>query len=289
MSLTPKNSKIEASQDTPVKQEPHDPTSPMHSPASSPPVSMAADAQKQAAESPSRQRSHEDMNVDSRTSVSNVPVHKPDEPDLHASQIKPSSSEVEKQANEPSSIPAHISMPPPAGKPVSAMAPPSSRPPRSGQGSQKGHVTQTRPIKSQTVPKPLASHLAEEESSEATIPDDASSDGVSTPSEPHDRIADFDWTDLERRYHHRMGELGRTENQIYEDFNQLCDASRQRKQAFFSVWAATSHTHEVDRSYKRLKTQTTLVQHQEDELERKRGHYIKVVEAFKSALQLLGN
>lgn len=41
---------------------------------------------------------------------------------------------------------------------------------------------------------------------------------------------------------------------------------------FYAVWAGTIKTHEVDRSYKRLKTQEYYVQAKEQELEGKRQH-----------------
>ncbi|EMC95293.1 hypothetical protein BAUCODRAFT_47991, partial [Baudoinia panamericana UAMH 10762] len=96
---------------------------------------------------------------------------------------------------------------------------------------------------------------------------------------PEDKIAEYHWEDLQERYHNKMKELTAREAAIFTEFNQLCE--------FFACWAATSQIHEVDRSFKRLKTQVTFVQHEELELEQKREHYIKVVEAFKSALQLL--
>ncbi|KAL1585756.1 hypothetical protein WHR41_05147 [Cladosporium halotolerans] len=98
--------------------------------------------------------------------------------------------------------------------------------------------------------------------------------------EPANAIEAFDWEDLESRYHHHMQDFAAQEQDIYTSFNELC--------GYFSVWAETGHTREVDRSFKRLKTQSTLVRHHEEELESKRHHYVKVVDAFKSALQLLG-
>ncbi|KAK1058574.1 hypothetical protein LTR74_013297 [Friedmanniomyces endolithicus] len=264
MSLTPVDSTMETGEQ-----------SPMHSPASSPPVEMPTNAKKEAAQL-SRKRSHEDMSA-SNDAIRDSKTDRPNEPDHN----KLPNSQLGKPATEPPKIPPPTTMPPPAGKPASTMAPPSSRPPQSGQGSQTAQTTHTAPTQQQTAPKPITpSHQRANESSEATIPDDASSDGISTPSEPHDRIAEFDWTDLERRYHRRMDELGATEHQSYDEFNQLCDVHNLHQAhdwnaddaQFFGVWAATSQVHEVDRSYKRLKTQMTLVQHHEDELERKRGH-----------------
>ncbi|GAB7334011.1 hypothetical protein MBLNU13_g06107t2 [Cladosporium sp. NU13] len=112
---------------------------------------------------------------------------------------------------------------------------------------------------------------------EPTVHDQESSDD---DAEPADQIAPFDWVGLEQRYHHQMGQYATEEQELYRSFNELC--------GYFYVWAEAGHAHEVDRSFKRMKTQITLVQHNEEALESKRLHYVKVVEAFKSALQLLG-
>ena len=41
---------------------------------------------------------------------------------------------------------------------------------------------------------------------------------------------------------------------------------------YFEAWAETTKEREVDRSFKRLKTQTAFVQYQETELEARRKH-----------------
>ncbi|TLD07939.1 hypothetical protein E2P81_ATG10563 [Venturia nashicola] len=106
-------------------------------------------------------------------------------------------------------------------------------------------------------------------------------DDTDEDREPADSIAPFDWMELESRYHQQMHQYGAQEQELYGSFSELCN--------YFYVWAETGHGHEVDRSFKRMKTQITLVQHEEQELEKKRLHYVKVVEAFKSALQLLSS
>ncbi|KAI7356558.1 hypothetical protein KC336_g22192 [Hortaea werneckii] len=77
-----------------------------------------------------------------------------------------------------------------------------------------------------------------------------------------------------------MNGITAKEHSILYEFSSLCE--------YFGVWAQASETHEVGRSYKRLKTQVAYVENRESELESKRQHYIKVVDAFKSALELLG-
>ncbi|KAI4673263.1 uncharacterized protein J4E88_008875 [Alternaria novae-zelandiae] len=72
-------------------------------------------------------------------------------------------------------------------------------------------------------------------------------------SDPAEKIVDFDWEDLEARYHDAM---------------------------------KTCHNQE-DLLMQELRTRSTYVQHEEAELEQKRNHYINVVKAFESALNLL--
>ncbi|KAK5721062.1 hypothetical protein LTR15_007026 [Elasticomyces elasticus] len=264
MSFTPINREIVTSlYSTPLKREAEIPSSAFSLP-SSPPLKRGEEDIEEDTFPASRKRSHEDMNTDHNTDVE---ASRPEFP------VKP--SEPQTAAPLPSTS-AHTMLPPSGGKALSKTEQAMPPPPQSGQRPQ---ALQTEPPH---APKPNTSHHVNDNNitSETTIPDDVSSEEDDPMTEEPDvKIVDFNWTDLEERYHKRMGELGATEQQIYAEFNDLCN--------FFGVWASTSHTHEVSRSYKRLKTQTTLVQCHEDELEKKRNHYIKVVEAFKSALSLL--
>ncbi|KAK5133275.1 hypothetical protein LTR08_008009 [Meristemomyces frigidus] len=243
--------------------------------------------------SPGRKRSRDD-DQDDHDKVENSATAM-GEDELHASQIKPSNSQVASSTTPMSAIPTKDMAPPPV--PASSMPPPALQPPPSGQGALKSQAPRSQPQTQQPKKQPQRLHAPSSDkaretpttsvqkrtNSDDTVADEseAESEGATTPSEPQITIARFDWNDLQQRYHDKMRELDLKEQDVYEEFETLC--------AYFSVWANTSQTHEVDRSFKRLKTQTTFVRHEEDELERKRSHYIKVVEAFKSALQLLGN
>ena len=70
----------------------------------------------------------------------------------------------------------------------------------------------------------FVSSLQNRTDSDDTIPDESESDseGPPTPSEPHIKIDEFDWSDLEHRYHVKMDELGRKEQDIYAEFGALC-------------------------------------------------------------------
>ncbi|EME79444.1 uncharacterized protein MYCFIDRAFT_102187, partial [Pseudocercospora fijiensis CIRAD86] len=96
---------------------------------------------------------------------------------------------------------------------------------------------------------------------------------------PEVALRGFDWNDLQHRYRARMDELNREENKVLEDFNRLI--------GYFSIWADVGSGQELHRGSKRLRTQLVYVQHEEEQLEKKRQHYIQVVDAFKSALALL--
>ncbi|KAF2088274.1 hypothetical protein K490DRAFT_64953 [Saccharata proteae CBS 121410] len=98
-------------------------------------------------------------------------------------------------------------------------------------------------------------------------------------SDPTEELAEFDWTDLQERYHDAMKKLQAEETQIGIEFTDLMK--------FFELWAQTTAAHEVDRSFTRLMTRSAHVRISEAQLEEKRQHYMKVVNAFQSALNLL--
>ncbi|TKA21919.1 hypothetical protein B0A50_08567 [Salinomyces thailandicus] len=261
-------------------QESHTPqTSPLSLPSSPPVIYQGSNLEMSSA---GQKRSGEQMQddfaaVDSSATVTGDTV------DLSASQDKPSSSQVNKAGVVAPSTAAHSSAMLPPATPKTGMAPPPKIPPQSKQSAQKEQKVQPAPAAKPSWDAEAASMPTDQEQAESdtTIPDDEDSSGSETPGDPNDNIADFEWGDLERRYHKKMTDLDTNEHKIMGDFNALC--------SFFAVWAETSRTHEVDRSFKRLKTQTAFVQHQEHELQQKRDHYVKVVDAFRSALQLLGN
>ncbi|KAF2435809.1 hypothetical protein EJ08DRAFT_729676 [Tothia fuscella] len=97
--------------------------------------------------------------------------------------------------------------------------------------------------------------------------------------DPQAKIEDFDWHGLENDYHDMVEKQGENELKLFEEFQNLVQ--------YFGVWAATTHNHEVDRSFQRLKTRKYHVQNSELELEKKRLHYINVVKAFENAVGLV--
>ncbi|KAF2146634.1 uncharacterized protein K452DRAFT_294187 [Aplosporella prunicola CBS 121167] len=97
--------------------------------------------------------------------------------------------------------------------------------------------------------------------------------------DPSAALEPYDWEDVAQRYHADIQELRSREDEILAHYSDLL--------GFFSLWVNASRTHEVDRTFNRLRTRTTHVQYSEEELEEKRQHYIRVVNAFESALKLL--
>ncbi|QDS68296.1 hypothetical protein FKW77_010660 [Venturia effusa] len=97
--------------------------------------------------------------------------------------------------------------------------------------------------------------------------------------DPKEEIQMFDWENLQQRYHQMIEEQGLAEDQLEEEFSKLIN--------FFTIWLETTRSHEVDRSFKRLKTRVHHVRASEEQFEERRMHYLNVVAAFKSALALL--
>ncbi|KAL8777043.1 MAG: hypothetical protein Q9213_008031 [Squamulea squamosa] len=98
--------------------------------------------------------------------------------------------------------------------------------------------------------------------------------------DPKELLEPFGWDDLEERFVQKMDECQKQEEEIEKEFREWCHV--------FQAWASTTREHEEDRLHKRLKTRMAWVRNSENTLEEKRQHYIKVVQAFESALALLG-
>lgn len=90
--------------------------------------------------------------------------------------------------------------------------------PRSGQGSQKPRSKSAKDPKSS---RPDAASLTTTDDEDEESDPSASID----ESEPQDRIQDFDWDDLQQRYHQRMDEFAHKEQAISDEFMRLVDVS----------------------------------------------------------------
>lgn len=140
-----------------------------------------------------------------------------------------------------------------------------SRPPHRRVGSDETE----RPHSAQQTQHDTDSHISE------TSEEESDEDDL----DPAHRIDDFNWEDLHHRYHEAVKVCHGEEAALMEEWESLM--------TYFRIWAQSGHEHETDRTYSRLCTRTAYVQHSEDTLEQKRSHYISVVRAFESALNLL--
>ncbi|PPJ50137.1 hypothetical protein CBER1_04824 [Cercospora berteroae] len=160
----------------------------------------------------------------------------------------------------------------------------SHQPPQSAQGpvtpqpKQKAK-SQPKKSKSKKGPKPVQDQPVTEDEAEKDL--DSSVDDEDVSELPDQPIEGFDWNGLIYDYHQKTSVLDQQENEIMEGCRQLMD--------FFEAWAVVGSRKETARSFKRLKTQMAYVEREEYDLDQKRLHYIQVVNAFKSALQLLAN
>lgn len=79
------------------------------------------------------------------------------------------------------------------------------------------------------------------------------------PSDPKEPIDDFDWDELEKRFHGKMIECRHVEEEIYEEFNNLLEVSHRNfcfmvtinAMQVYNAWASAISGHESDRAHKR--------------------------------------
>ncbi|ETI25990.1 hypothetical protein G647_02767 [Cladophialophora carrionii CBS 160.54] len=99
-----------------------------------------------------------------------------------------------------------------------------------------------------------------------------------------DTAADLDamnWEDLETRYNDEMTPCIIREKEVMDEIN--------ARFAQFMLYLQVSNDHEAERAVKRLRTRIALAQNSEGLLAQKQAHHMKVLEAFHSAMALLGN
>ncbi|KAL9130064.1 MAG: hypothetical protein Q9217_001668 [Psora testacea] len=97
--------------------------------------------------------------------------------------------------------------------------------------------------------------------------------------DPQVKLEDYDWDGLEDQFAKRMEAFRAEEDEIWQEWQGWGE--------IFKAWASTISVHDEERASKRLRTRIAFTQGSEESLEAKRQHYIKVVQAFESALALL--
>ncbi|KAG9247804.1 hypothetical protein BJ878DRAFT_414183, partial [Calycina marina] len=98
--------------------------------------------------------------------------------------------------------------------------------------------------------------------------------------DPNVSLEPMDWDSFDEKYKDKFEKMSATEEQLIDEFAALCKS--------FSFWAAAAGNVDEARGLKRLKTRQRYVQMAERDLMEKKQHYERVVEAFKTALELLG-
>ena len=169
-----------------------------------------------------RKRSHEEMNAKSKDAQasSNVAV---EDDNTAKSQRKHTEDDASSSATmKPDNVSS--SMPPPS-LPASKVL--SQKPPRSGQRSVLSTQALQQGEKVDAVPDDSNpgqdTHSNQHSSTDGEDEEDDELDAP-TSSEPEHAIDDFDWSDLQERYHDRMKQLDDQESTIINEFNSLCDA-----------------------------------------------------------------
>lgn len=262
-------------------------------PTSSPPLLKEESSQK-ANPRPSHEQSLEEMSSDPEKAVDSSATVMGDSDGI-ASQGKPSVEDANSSQTEAPFSTAQSTLPPPAST-VGSMLPPTQKPIRSGNESQKA--------RSQAGQSENVSQNAKEKPNSGKRDHDATSNDndcqeSSVSDEPSDEITDFDWMELEERYHAKMNQLAHEQREIMDEFGGLCNV--QAPLTLFSEDLLTL-CHSILRSglrldpivklivatngrsvrlcwlsflltrTRRLKTQMTLLNHHETELEEKRLH-----------------
>ncbi|OGM39954.1 hypothetical protein ABOM_011261 [Aspergillus bombycis] len=100
-----------------------------------------------------------------------------------------------------------------------------------------------------------------------------------TPSS--EDLTNHDWERLQEAYTNAMEKHGTAEEDLRAQISKLLEV--------FMAWSQTTVVRDEARALKRFKTQMQHVQNSEEDLEKKRKHYVDVVKAFESALALLND
>lgn len=184
---------------------------------SSPPVEgVEADVSEETPR-PSKERSLEEMDVEpqdglfpsSATMVGDV-----------ASSAEPVETSGQTEQMKLKTVAHNMSPPPVPSFSIQQpfRTPPSAQPPQKQKAEQS---QQTEPIPAE--PKRMPSR-ERPKTPESDDPDTQLDD-------PQDRIADFDWIDLQHRYHDRMKELNQEEEDAMDEFRRLCQVRNVRVKA----------------------------------------------------------
>ncbi|KAH9220567.1 hypothetical protein DL95DRAFT_383057 [Leptodontidium sp. 2 PMI_412] len=128
----------------------------------------------------------------------------------------------------------------------------------------------------ETIP---ASRPAEIDSQSRQEPEQSNDTDEEEEDDGESILRGFEWPDFEHRYTDTLKSKFEEECDIIEEFDAWA--------AGFISWAQAGAEHDNGRMSKRLKTRIEFTQQQESSLEDKKKHYLGVVAAFQTAMDML--
>ncbi|MDI1488201.1 MAG: hypothetical protein OHK93_007475 [Ramalina farinacea] len=179
-------------------------------------------------------------------------------------------SQVEKQTQSSSSTPTQQS---PSLKNDSSNSLEQGTESQQGTQSQQGTPSQQPTQSQQHQAKPTDQSKPAEPSADEPAADEGEPSDALTP------LSAFDWDGLEAEFEAKMQECQDREDGFVEEFETWFKV--------FQQWTTAARGHETERARKRLRTREAWVQISEDQVEKRRMHLQKCVEAFQSAMELL--
>jgi len=256
--MAPQNPDLMASEPSATANDHTRSKAPSQTPPSSPPLPSDT-AETVMMPPPSRKRSHDDFTDQADKAEASSSATMAGDVDPVGSQVKAPDPQSLPSLTILPSTPVHTMTPQQAA--TSSMLPPPQKPPPSGQGGRRSRSDRPQPPKADKGATAAPTETIDQDDILAPTPspDDCDSVPSSTPSDPQDRIEDFDWDELHQRYHDQMLAFQADDQAILVEFGSLCQVSltvsirelRLTLTQFFSIWASTTSSHEVDRSFKR--------------------------------------
>ncbi|KAH7319317.1 hypothetical protein BKA65DRAFT_541437 [Rhexocercosporidium sp. MPI-PUGE-AT-0058] len=191
------------------------------------------------------------------------------------------SSAPQPRPETPSRLPAAVkSRTPLPGGPTNAThimttSPPKRDAPEASVGeTQLPSYTPTPEPESAPVSKPAEVDSQSRQETEQSSDSDEEEEG-----DEQSDLTGFEWSDFEHRYTEALKMKFEEECEIIEEFDKWA--------ASFITWAQAGAEHDNGRMSKRLRTRIEFTQQQENSLEDKKKHYLGVLAAFQTAMDML--
>ncbi|KAK0118148.1 hypothetical protein ONS95_012454 [Cadophora gregata] len=134
------------------------------------------------------------------------------------------------------------------------------------------------PPESESAPVKKPARVDSHETQQPEETDEEDEDEEDEEDEDQD-LPKFDWSDFEHRYTETLKSQHEEEVEIIDEFDLYATS--------FMVWAQAAAQRDNGRMSKRLKTRVRFTQLAEESLEDKKNHYLEVVGAFQTAMNML--